>query len=107
MTVAATNVSQVSVGEQVIDRRRSPRQERATHAWLSAHTGAKSGNGVHVDVRDLSLHGVGIISKQPLQKHDIHWLVIADQTLRLSTRVRIVSSRQREDGTWDIGGEFF
>jgi hypothetical protein len=34
-------------------------------------------------------------------------MVIADQSLRLSTRVRIVSSRQRDDGAYDIGGEFF
>ena len=33
--------------------------------------------------------------------------VIADRSLRLSTRVRIVNLRQRQDGHWDVGGEFF
>ncbi|MBC7785760.1 MAG: PilZ domain-containing protein [Burkholderiales bacterium] len=97
----------IAVGEPVADRRRSERQEKPTTAWLSAAATARQGNGNQVKVRDLSLHGVGLISDRPMQRHDTHWLVIADQSLRLSTRLRIVSSRQREDGEWDVGGEFF
>lgn len=99
--------NEVEVGELVSDRRRSTRHERATPSWISAATGAQSGNGSNITIRDLSLHGVGFIADQPFRKNDTHWMVIADQSLRLSTRVRIASSRQREDGMWDIGGEFF
>ena len=95
------------VGEAVAERRRSERQERATPAWLSAATGAAKGKGHNVTIKDLSLHGVGLISDRPLMKNDTHWIVIADQTLRLSTRLRVVSQRQRQDGKWDVGGEFF
>jgi hypothetical protein len=89
------------------DRRRSPREERSTMAWLSASTGAKAGNGFNVQVRDLSLHGIGFVSSRKLAKDEYHWLVIADRSLRLSTRVRIVALRERPDGQFDVGGEFF
>lgn len=97
----------IEVGEPVADRRRSFRQERATPAWLSAATGTNKGNGFHVTIKDLSLHGVGFISDRSLRKQDTHWMVIADQSLRLSTRIRVASCRQREDGMWDVGAEFF
>jgi hypothetical protein len=89
------------------DRRRSPREERLTPAWLSAAAGSKSGNGFNVQVRDLSLHGVGFISSRKLDKNQSHWMVIADRSLRLSTRVRIAAVRERTDGQYDIGAEFF
>jgi hypothetical protein len=107
MKTLETAGQEFGVGDAVADRRRSQRQERATPAWLSAATGAAKGKGLNVIIRDLSLHGVGIIAERPLNKNDAHWIVIADQTLRLSTRLRIVSQRQREDGKWDVGGEFF
>ena len=89
------------------DRRRSARQERSTPAWLSAATGSRHGNGVHIKIRDLSLHGAGFVCETELRKNDTHWMIVADQSLRLSTRMRIVNVRQRDDGKWDIGGEFF
>ncbi|MDB5326023.1 MAG: hypothetical protein JWM57_1592 [Phycisphaerales bacterium] len=89
------------------DRRRSPRSRRETTAWLSAASGQRNGNGFNVRVRDLSLHGVGYVAEKEPRQNDTHWMVIADQSLRLSTRLRVVSTRQREDGHWDVGGEFF
>ena len=105
--LSPTTVEQVELGEPVSDRRRSFRQERATPAWLSAATGTNKGNGFNVTIKDLSLHGVGFIADRALGKQDAHWMVIADQSLRLSTRVRIASCRRREDGLWDVGAEFF
>ncbi|HEX8323691.1 MAG TPA: PilZ domain-containing protein [Tepidisphaeraceae bacterium] len=89
------------------ERRRSPRQRRETTAWLSAASGQRNGNGIHVRVRDLSLHGVGYVADIEPKKNATHWMVIAEQSLRLSTRLRVVAARQREDGKWDVGGEFF
>ncbi len=97
----------VEMGELVVDRRRSHRHERATPAWLSAATGSNRGNGFNVTIKDLSLHGVGFIADRVLTRQDTHWMVIADQSLRLSTRVRIAACRPREDGLFDIGAEFF
>jgi hypothetical protein len=105
MTMLAEEV--VNTAPEGADRRRSPREDRATPAWLSAATGTKAGNGFNVQVRDLSLHGVGFISDRKLTKNESHWMVIADRSLRLSTRVRVVAVRERTDGQYDIGGEFF
>ena len=104
-----TASSPIAVAEPPgMERRRSPRHSRQTHGWLSSASGHRQGNnGCQVDVRDLSLHGVGYTSDTETRLHDTHWLVIADQSLRLSTRLRVVSVRAREDGKWDVGGEFF
>jgi hypothetical protein len=98
---------QIEVGEPVPERRRSRRHERATPAWLSAASGSDRGNGFNVKIKDLSLHGAGFIADRALSTRDTHWMVIADQSLRLSTRVRIVSCNKREDGLFDVGGEFY
>ena len=89
------------------ERRRSPRHRRDTPAWLSAASGSRTGKGFNVQIKDLSLHGVGFVSDIPMRRNDSHWMVIADRSLRLSTRVRVVATRQREDGKWDVGGEFY
>lgn len=89
------------------ERRRSPRQERTAPAWLSSSSKAAGGNGINVTLRDLSLHGAGMISPKAVRLGDTHWMVVADQQLRLSTRLKIVSIRQREDGNFDVGGEFY
>ncbi len=98
---------EIEIAEVASDRRRSSRAERATPAWMSAASGSNKGNGFNVTIKDLSLHGVGLIADRALNRQDTHWMVIADQSLRLSTRVRVASCRQREDGLWDVGGEFF
>ena len=102
-----TSADTIETGEPVADRRRSPRHERPTSAWISAASGAQRGNGFYVTVRDLSLHGAGLVSDRELRKNDTHWMIIADQSLRLSTRLRVVNQRQDENGKWVIGGEFF
>lgn len=95
-----------STTSATMDRRRSPRAERKTSAWLSAPTNGRQAAGLNVSVLDLSLHGVGFVSERELKKNDQHWMVIADGALRLSTRLRIVNVREKE-GKWEIGAEFF
>ena len=108
MTPTAPAAENGMIDTPAAERRRSHRQKRETGGWLSSATGHRAGgNGCHVQVRDLSLHGVGYVSDTESRVHDTHWLVIADQSLRLSTRLRVVSCRAREDGKWDVGGEFF
>lgn len=91
----------------VQDRRRSNREERSASAWLSAASTSERGGGFNVNVRDLSLHGVGFISQRPLRPNDTHWMIVTDASLRLSTRVRIVSCRENDEGQFEVGGEFF
>ena len=89
------------------ERRRSPRQRRQTTAWLSTANGSRTGKGQQVRVKDLSLHGVGYVADVEQHKHDTFWMVIADNSLRLSTRLRVIATRVREDGKWDVGAEFY
>ena len=91
------------------DRRRSERNPESASGWLSdASGGRQMTNGRTIAINDLSLHGVGFTSPRPCHVGDRHWILITRGLLRLSTRVRIASVRQREDGRgWDVGGEFF
>ena len=90
------------------ERRRSARESRMAPAWLSE----ASGGGVkktqqQVTVVDLSLHGVGFIAPRQLEPDATHWIVVATGTLHLSTRLRVVNCRPREDGHWIVGAEFY
>jgi hypothetical protein len=91
------------------DRRRSFRQEQRVPAWLSESSvgGESRGKQQQVLVTDLSLHGVGFRSDEPVERGASHWIVIATDRLHLSTRLRVVSTRIRDDGRCDVGAEFF
>jgi hypothetical protein len=102
-----------------LDRRRSERFEQNIDGWLSAPngmsepTGRKGRNGrgqnpgCQVWIRDLSLHGVGFVTEKPVQVDERRWIMIHRGTMRLSTRVRVVTVREAADGTFEVGGEFF
>jgi hypothetical protein len=96
------------VDEESLDRRRSPRRSECASGWLSNATGGTITSGRTVAINDLSLHGVGFTSSRPCQVGERHWILITRGHLRVSTRVRIVSARERPQGDgWDVGGEFF
>jgi hypothetical protein len=92
----------------IADRRRSTRTEQCIPAWLSdaADGGGRAGQQ-QVQVTDLSMHGVGFQAAGTIERGASHWIVIATDRMHLSTRVRIVSVRDRDDGTSDVGAEFF
>ena len=93
---------------QTVDRRRSERTERQVTAWLSdASGGSHASSQQEVLVTNLSLHGVGFVAPKRVQKDDPHWIVIASDRLSLSTRLRVVSVRQNEEGRYEVGAEFF
>ena len=94
------------------DRRRSERVPQMIEGWMSSASGkgakASAGSaGRRVFVRDLSLHGVGLVSDKASEVGDRCWVLIHRGQLRLSTRVQIVACRRRDDGHYDIGGEFY
>ncbi|HEY0009063.1 MAG TPA: hypothetical protein VGB55_10105, partial [Tepidisphaeraceae bacterium] len=62
MALLDVPMSEVAMNQTPVERRRSPREPRKTSGWISAATGTKTGNGFNVVIRDLSLHGVGLIS---------------------------------------------
>ena len=89
------------------DRRRSIREQRLLSGGLSDSADSVVRQQQQVTVTNLSMTGVGFQAPQALERGNCHWIVIATGSLHLSTRLRIVSVRQRGNGTFDIGGEFF
>lgn len=90
------------------DRRRSQRHAQSATGWLSNATGTGLTSGRTVAICDLSLHGVGFTTQRACHIGDRHWILITQGHLRLSTRVRIVSVQQRQDGDgWSVGAAFF
>lgn len=92
-----------------VERRRSVRMEQGQiDGWLSDPSeGGVMSQQQRISVVDLSLHGAGFRCGKAPEKGAAHWLVIANDKLHLSTRIRIVSVRPRDDGRFDCGAEFF
>lgn len=88
------------------DRRRSERKFMQAVAKLTASGREPHLNGRTVTLVDLSLHGAGFLSPAPLTIGTLYNLQISSDWLNLSSRVRVVSCRQREDQSWDVGAEF-
>ncbi|HMO25483.1 MAG TPA: PilZ domain-containing protein [Tepidisphaeraceae bacterium] len=105
-TATAESLSSTTAG--TAERRRSSREERNLPAWLSSAVGSRSDAGFNVTILDLSMHGAGFAVAQPLNPGDAHWLVVSGASLRLSTRLHVVSCRPNPSGEGYIcGAEFF
>jgi hypothetical protein len=93
---------------EATDRRRHTRQQYMAAAWLSPEAEAgPAGKQLQVAVFDLSLGGVGFRSDAQLREGGVHWLVLGAGALRVSARLRVVATRTRDDGMFEVGGEFF
>lgn len=74
--------------------------------WVSGAD--RSSRGQSVTVCDMSMHGVGFHDAKNFYRVGAsHWLVVSGGTLRISTRVKIVSCRESEDGGFYVGASFF
>jgi len=90
------------------ERRRSDRADAAgLEGWISSASGQSHTAGRQIVVRDLSLHGAGFVSDRRLRIGGDHWILVSRGPMRLSTRIRIASCGQRDDGLFDVGGEFY
>jgi len=89
------------------ERRRSFREPYSVVAWLSPDAQTRNGKQRQVLVTNLSLHGVGFTASTPLEIEAIHWIVVGAGALRASSRMRVVSCRSKQDGGFEVGGEFF
>ena len=58
-------------------------------------------------VTDISMHGCGFVASEKPEIGATHWIVVAAENLHLSTRLRIVNVRNREDGAFEVGSEFY
>jgi hypothetical protein len=89
------------------DRRRSAREMRRLEGWLGDARDGVMTQQQRVDITHLSMHGVGFTAPKLLEGGAAHWIVVANDRLHLSTRVRVVTVRPCGDGTCDVGAEFF
>ena len=63
--------------------------------------------GQMVEVLDLTLQGIGFRSPVSLETGAYHQILVMAGPLRLSSRLRIVSSRPHPDGEgFEVGAEF-
>jgi hypothetical protein len=88
------------------ERRRSRRHAVRVPATLLPHGETRAEFKLDVLMRDVSLHGAGLRCQAPLPAGERYTLDIGAGPLNLHARVRVVTSRQRRDGTWDVGVEF-
>jgi PilZ domain len=86
------------------ERRRSTREPVVTVGALRTEDEREIG---HVIINDVSLHGVGMRAKFALELDELFYIEIGVGPLHLTSRVKVVRVRELEDGTFDIGAEFF
>jgi hypothetical protein len=90
------------------ERRRSRRVPVTMPATLTPVADGKDGSAaLELQVRNVSLHGAGLRSAAPLAVDEVYNLDMGPGPLKLHARVRVVASRQRRDGLWDVGVEYF
>ena len=91
---------------RLAERRRSGRVSQMVPGWISGPAGRHT-SGREVTIRDLSLHGVGLLTDRPCDVGDRRWVLVNRGAMRLSTRMQVASCRRRDDGLYEVGGEFY
>lgn len=89
------------------ERRRSARQTlvaRATIRPESNFTGC--GPLAAGYVSNISMKGIGLHTRRPLVVGESYQIKLEVGPLKWNSRLRVVSCREHETGTWDVGGEF-
>lgn len=107
MSATTKTVEKPAKSVSQADRRRSARQDRNLPAWLSDQSGGRRPQQQRVSVTDMSLHGCGFVASEKPELGASHWIVVAAENLHVSTRLRVVNVRERTDGAFDVGAEFY
>lgn len=88
-----------------IERRRSTREPVVTLGLIRPLTHDDAA-AEQVLVTDVSLHGVGFRSSRQLPAGSRFAIEIGVGPLHLASRLRVIRCSPRNDGTYDVGGEF-
>ena len=91
---------------EFVERRKSTRQPLGAVGLLSVDGDSEFKNQLEVLVLDVSLGGVGFRSPVAFRVGAVYALRIGSGPLHLKARLRIVSSRTRDDGMFDVGAKF-
>jgi hypothetical protein len=89
------------------ERRRSRRVPVTMPATLTPLDNNDPAATLELQVRNVSLHGAGLRSAAPIAVDEVYHLNMGPGPLKLHARIRVVASRQRRDGMWDVGVEYF
>jgi hypothetical protein len=87
------------------DRRRSERRPIKSTATLYRASEGNRRLCKAVAIIDLSLHGVGFRCDEPIEVGRTYSLELRTDLINLTARIRIVSSRSRDDAHYDLGAE--
>ena len=104
--LTAPVVEQAPPDLRLAERRRSGRVQQMVPGWISGPAGRHT-SGREVTILDLSLHGVGLLTDRPCDVGDRRWVLVNRGAMRLSTRMQVASCRRRDDGLYEVGGEFY
>lgn len=105
--MAELEKSKSGADRALADRRRADRRATQSVGTLFAPGHERHLLGTPVTMVDLSLHGTGFRSIDALRVGQLYGLQINGDWMNLSSRIRIVSCRKRDDGEYDVGAEFF
>jgi hypothetical protein len=86
------------------DRRTGTRQPLEVLGIVTELHGAD--NHLQVAVVNVSLHGCAFTSPVPFRPGAAYTMRIGTGLLHLSSTIRIISSRDRSDGRFDVGAKF-
>ena len=85
------------------ERRRGNRQPLGVVGTL---TEANSDKQLDVSVLNVSLHGCAFRSPVPHRPGSVYKMRIGSGPFHLTSTIRVISSRDRADGFYDIGAKF-
>ena len=89
-----------------MERRRSTRQMLGAVGVLAEDSDTLFRNQLQVLVMNVSVGGVGFRAPVPFRAGSIYAMRIGTGPLHLKARLQIISSRPRDDGTYDVGAKF-
>ena len=89
------------------ERRRSVRRPTVCEAWVRSPTDTDD-TKIEVTALDLSRHGVGFESRQPLVEGCFYWIELEIGDKQIAQEVRITSCLESDDvpGVYRVGGKF-
>jgi hypothetical protein len=95
----------VDPAQFVHQRRHGTRQSLEAPATLFDESAPFLSPGVVVRVSNISMAGIGFLSKNPAEVDSTHRIHLVTGIMRLNSRIRVTRCDDR-DGSYDIGAEF-
>src|SRR5262245_30247954 len=89
-----------------VERRKSNRQYLGAVGVIAEDSDVQFRNQLQVLVLNVSVGGVGFPAPVAFRPGSLYIMRIGTGPLHLKSRLQVISSRPREDGTFDVGAKF-